>query len=490
MSKAGSFAALLALAACASCSGGFDRGVITGPSTFFVAVTQVNGQPLPASDKPLAANYGDRTEAWTFTIEARTPEGKLDPSFNGVVRLSSRPGAITEITADGAVGRNLKLTGGKASGTVALTAVYGPSRLWVDDLGYVPFVPAAGKKPQCSNGKDDNGNTLIDFPAEPGCAFADDDTEEGGSYASGVSAPVAYALPTLGDLQGYAPLSPYPYESIQVNADAPQRLVVTRVASDGFYVTDVSADAVKKGYNHIFAFNFSTPSGMRVCDRVTYLSGTVNDFFGFTELSFPSYKLSFPIAGQDACEVPDATVLDHATLNSPPAMENIESSLVRIEGFHVSKSFGPNNPTNGVFGPDASSCDFNGDGQVDFTANDEGTCANNCSADPECSEWTEYSARGSYKVSYVNPTTKVTDMILVNTGTVSGFDPTANKGRALDALTGTLRDFSGGTLNWTIETRCSDDLACQFDGCVKTPIPSQQACVRLRTVDDNDEGSN
>jgi hypothetical protein len=30
---------------------------------------------------------------------------------------------------------------------------------------------------------------------------------------------------------------------------------------------------------------------MRVCDKVTYLSGTVVEFFGFTELSFPGFKL-------------------------------------------------------------------------------------------------------------------------------------------------------------------------------------------------------
>jgi hypothetical protein len=51
------------------------------------------------------------------------------------------------------------------------------ARLWVEDLGYLPDT-TDGKADPAANGKDDNGDGLIDFPADPGCAFADDDTEE------------------------------------------------------------------------------------------------------------------------------------------------------------------------------------------------------------------------------------------------------------------------------------------------------------------------
>ena len=49
---------------------------------------------------------------------------------------------------------------------------------------------------------------------------------------------------------------------------------------------------------------------------------------------------------------------------------------------------------------------------------------------------------------------------------------------------------SGGSLNWTIETRCPDDLACGRVGCVAQALPSDKACVRLRTEEDNDQGTN
>jgi hypothetical protein len=455
------------------------------PAQFHVEITSVNGKPLPTREAPLPANRGDITETWTFEVEARTPSGEPDTTFNGVVRLSSRPGAISKVLGEDAVGRNLRLVGGKGAGSVELTAVYGPSRLWVDDLGYVPAKP--GTKPLCSNGKDDNGDVLIDFPADPGCAFADDDSEEGGTHAAGVSNAVEYALPKISDVQGNGPATPYAFESIEVNASSPQELIVTRVASDGFYVTDVNAAETANGYNHIFAFNFSTPPRMRVCDRVTFLSGTMNEFFGFTELSFPSFKLDPLLEGQPCTREPEPTLIDVSKLKSAVAMEKIESSLVRILGYHVAANFGPK-PVDEkqVFAPDSSNCDINGDGQIDFTAeNREGKCSNACSADPECSEWTAFSARGNYKVSK-GPN----DMILIQTGTVAEFDPVANKGLLLDSVTGTLRNFSGGPLNWTIEARCRDDLACGRDGCVPQAKPPNEACVRPRTQDDNDEGTN
>ncbi len=462
---------------------GSDPTVTVGASQFHVEITLVNGKPLPTKFAPLPANHGDVAERWDFTVEVRTPSGEPDPTFNGVVRLSSRPGAISKVIGEGAVGRNLLLVGGKGAGAVELTAVYGPSRLWVDDLGYLPAKP--GTKPVCSNGNDDNGDALVDFPADPGCAFAADDTEEGGTYAAGVSNAVEYALPKLSDVQGNGPATPYPYESIEINTSSPQDLVVTRVASDGFYVTDVNAAETANGYNHMFAFNFSTPAKMRVCDRVTYLSGTINEFFGFTELSFPSFKLDPLLEGQTCTRVPKPTLIDASKLKSAVEMEKIESSLVRIEGYHVSANFGPKHAEGNVFAPDASSCDFNDDGQIDFDDPKERDCSNNCSKSEECSEWTAFSARGSYKVSK-GPN----DMILIQTGTVSDFDPVANKGQLFDAVTGTLRNFSGGPLNWTIEARCSDDLLCGRFGCAEKVKTYTEACVFARTKDDNDEGTN
>lgn len=474
----------LGLAACGS--GTTDIG---GLSSFDVTIVQVNGAPPPPLDAPLPANIGTTDEAWQFEIQAMDPFG-APIDFNGYARVQVEPGAVTRVESEGAVGRNIAFTGGKAAGTAFVTAVYGPSRLWMEDVGYVPV--GAGENPRCADGEDGDGDGLIDYPADPGCAFADDDSEEEGSFAAGVSPPVHYALPRIADIQGAGTETPYPFEGIQV-ATAARRVIVTRISSDGFYATDL--DGPPDASNSIFAFNFSTPAGMRVCDRLVYLSGTISEFFGFTELSFPSYDVTFIKEGEGQCEVPEPTVIDAATFGDPVKREALESSLVRLEGWTIAPKFSPAHPVNdkgqytGNFNL-GSNCDLNDDGQIDYESQ-EGSCSNACADDPECSEWTGYSARGNYKVFKTMGTCKPETCMQIQTSVIADFDPPSHKGETLAAVTGTVRHFSGGSLNWTVEVRCPDDLVCSFSSaCSEEILPSTEACVRLRTTDDPDEGTN
>ncbi len=75
---------------------------------------------------------------------------------------------------------------------------------------------------------------------DPGCAFANDDTETSGNFAAGVSPPVNFALPRLSDIQGHGATTPYPEEGVQAMTADPAEVIVTRIASDGFYATDVT----------------------------------------------------------------------------------------------------------------------------------------------------------------------------------------------------------------------------------------------------------
>jgi len=469
---------LLGLAA-GACT--YDESDLKAVSTFAVAVVKVNGGAPPTAEAPLAANRGDKDEVWEVSIEARSPVGDPAP-FEGMVRLTVEPGAVVAVKGDGAQGRNILLKDGKAKAEVIVTAVYGPARLWVEDVGYIPA--QIGAIPACADGEDTDGDVLIDYPSDPGCAFANDDTEEEGTFAAGVSPPVAYSLPSLRDIQGEGSSTPYPFEGMQVNTGEGHRVVVTRVSSDGFYVTDLSEQA--SGYNSLFAFNFNTPARMRVCDQVVYLAGTVSEFFGFTELSFPSYRLLYPHEG-DTCEVPEPRVLDGFTIASDIEMEKLESGLVRVNDYIISKNFGSKPAVGNVFLPDQTNCDLNGDGQVDFDSPVEASCGNECSKDPDCSEWTGFAARGNFKAKSASGG----DVMQLNLGTVPLFDPVANKGKMLASVTGTLRNFSGGSLNWTIETRCPDDLVCDIStACSDKERPSSEACVRLRSIDDNDQGTN
>ncbi len=477
-----------------------------GPSTFQVVVTSINGNPLPTATNPLPASHGLLMDNWGFTIEAHTPTGDL-ADFNGYVRLTLAPGTVIGVTGgqSGVNAPNVLVQNGTASGTVVVTGAYGPSALWVEDLGYLPAQP--GTVPACSNGLDDNQNGLIDFPADPGCYYADDDSEDGGTYAAGVSAAVQYALPKISDVRGHA-RTPYSNEAIEIATQDPEYLVVTRISSGGFFVTDLSASEVAGGYNSLFAFNFSAPPNMRVCDRITYLSGTANDFYGFTQLSFPSFDNSYVVLGQDGgtfdadggvpgCRVPEPHVLDPSLfLDKDTTAQNLypwESSLVRLQGFTIAENFGAKLAVSNAFAPGQSNCDFNGDGEIDYTAITpncapgmcEGDCATACDDDVHCSEWTSYSARNEYKVY------NGAAMVQVDTSSVATFDPPSNAGHMMPIISGTLTEFSGGDLNWTVEVRCTDDLVCPAAwGCTtQAPISSDTACVQARTIDDNDQGT-
>jgi hypothetical protein len=95
--------------------------------------------------------------------------------------------------------------------------------------------------------------------------------------------------------------------------------------------------------------------------------------------------------------VPEPRVLDGFTIASDIEMEKLESGLVRVNDYIISKNFGSKPAVGNVFLPDQTNCDLNGDGQVDFDSPVEASCGNECSKDPDCSEWTGFAARGNFK---------------------------------------------------------------------------------------------
>lgn len=456
------------------------------------------GDKLPTiKDSPLPLPTAHTPVEIDTEIKALKADGTVDTTFNGYVRVSVEPGAVVDVQgADGAgaEGRNALLKNGVAKDEkVFVEQARGPTRLWVEDIGYKPADPF--KPPECSDGIDNDGDGLIDYPQDPGCAFANDDSETGGTFAAGVSHSIYFQKPRLADVQGLSAATPYPEQAVNILTDPPAEDIVTAVASDGFFTTDITD---KRGYNHMYAYTFSTPGGLRVCDRLTDLSGTASEFFGFTELNFPSYDVHewrFPTKtskGDGACRVPEPWVIDKTNLVDPVQMESHESGLVRVQNVTVANELGPKLATNGHFAVGQSNCDLNGDGKVDFTAGSpEAACAQACDADPQCSEWTEYSSRGDYRVNLANGG----GSIQVNTSALSGFDPTALHGQTLASVTGMLREFSGGTLNWTINARCRDDLVCTESNsfCKKgpqKPVSSSTACVEPRTTYDPNEATN
>ncbi len=462
---------------------------------------------------------GDRVHRLPLKIEAPQPfrivvraldvNGNVDASYNGFVRISSKPGAIERINSADADGRSLKLTNGESPETeIRITNAYGATYILADDLGYEPGDALGTPPPACANGIDDDGDGKIDFPADEGCAFANDNSELGGSYSQGSSTPIYYELPRVADVRGLRcdatgancsgnGKTAYPKEQILLDTgyhDKPDGtqaydfdMVVTRIASDGFYVTDIKD--TRGGFSSLFAFNFNAPPSMRVCDRLKSLGGTADEFFGFTQLAYPTWTLEEWDPQKRPCLVPEPRVLGFEDA-TPDQLLPASGSLVRVLAVDgkvevkVTPKFGPGDlpQKGGAFVPSATAgtnCDLNKDGHIDFTkGTPEEQCSTACGIDPECTEYSNFASRGSFRITVKDIVGGNVVALQADSSTSAEFNPVEMKGVPIKSFSGTLLFFSGGS-QFTITARCKDDIVTDVKA---QPLPSDKACVFPRTV--------
>lgn len=472
-----------------SCSSGF--GHISSQAHLTVAIT---GGDVGAPDKRLPISFSPSSPV-KVRIEAHTPNGDLDTSYQGWVRISVRPGTVFA-SNDGSGGRNVQLRDGVATDVaVPLVASYGDAHIWAEDLGFVPVSDLKRTPPpQCSDGIDNDGDGKIDAAADDGCFAANDDSETGGTYATGVSGKIFYALPRIADVRGIALNSggatAFPGEQVSMATgwnEAANRfdydVVVTRIASDGFYVTDVSDQALR-GFASVFAFTFSAPTKLRVCDRMKVFAGTASDFYGFTEIGFPTWSVEYYDPNARPCLVPEPYVFSVADLANTKALFKVESAMVRVlstgtVSAHIGAHIGAGFPAAPNYTPtaDASNCDLNQSGKVEFGNPAEAACATACQADVECSEFSSFLGQSNFNLVVTDSASNATAKIQANGSAAPGFDAVILKGKPIKSFTGTLRYFSGGS-QFTVEARCGDDIVTDLNA---QPMSSNSACVRPRT---------
>jgi hypothetical protein len=511
---------LFAVVAAAGCTDGFPR---VGPAKrLTLRFVQGSNPGSPTQRIPLSL---ENPTSFTFNVEALGRDGQRDLTMNSFVRFTARPGAVVSVTHPRAAGRSVRLETGLAENVVVqVTGSYGDTTIWAEDAGFEPADPLGNPPPQCSDRIDNDGDGKVDGVDE-GCAAPNDNTEANGTYASGASDVIFFAFPRIADVRGAATgggATAFPKQQILIDTGYhPDTnvydfdVVVTRIASDGFYVTDTGD---KRGYSSVFAFNFNPPPRMRVCDRLRSFGGTASDFFGFTEIGYPTWTLEeWQGPQQRPCLVPEPTLLTPTNMDATN-LRKVIAGLVRVATqdtlqAHIGKHFGRKKPIDQACldkaladaptlsptdkaarlaacvqdpGDDASNCDVNGDGKVDFNNEPEKTCANKCSADLECTEFSNYDSRSAFRVVVTDTATNQSAAVQANGTTASNFDPVALRGQPLRAFTGTLRFFSGGT-QFTIEARCEADIVVDL---AKGPLPSDKACVFPRTIGDNNAGTN
>ncbi len=509
--------AALALGAAFAIAGCGDTSGRLG-TTSFLKVTITAGD-VGARDRLLPLTF-DKSAPITLKVVATRADGQIDTAYNGYVRISVKPGTVVNLSGDGVDGRNVLMKNGVVDNVrVAVAGSFGPTHLWAEDIGYTPADPKRTPPPACSNGIDDNGNGLIDYPADPGCAFANDDTEDLGTFAAGASPTVFFQSPRISDVRGVVQggaATTFPHQQVQIDTGwSPEAntfrhsVVVTRISSDGFYATDID-DA--RGYGSVFAYNFTAPPQMRICDRMKAYGGTAADFYGFTEMGFPTWELEEWDPLKRPCLIPEPHVFtaqelardDKGAYVTTAALTRQIAAMTRVVNdptnpdptkrvdVHVASHFGPNLPDLATLKPtaDATNCDYDHNGKINFNADPEKTCANNCALDLECSEYSGFLSQNAF-VLVVTGADPITGVPLVGTIQANGsasalFDPVALRGKTIHSFTGTVRYFSGGA-QYTIEARCEEDIIVDQN---TAPIDSGRACVHARTSSDNSSASN
>lgn len=469
--------------------------------TMFLTITDApSARGTPEAPLP----YATSGVTFTLRIEARGRLNELLRDFDGYVQLGVTPGILQSIEGAAVEGRNVRLTGGVAEGVrVTFARAYGETRLTVEEAGYLPHDPNDAVPPACADGMDNDGDGRADFPADYGCAAPNDDTERAGSYAQATSEPIYFASPRLSDVQGHGSTSPLINERITVTEGT---LVVTRINVSGFWVTDI-ADTSCGGmpcYNSIFMFNFRLPEGLRPCDRLSRLQGTVAEFVSTTQFSQPAWTVAPDGLWIDRdrsgeCPIPDATVITAAMLNSADtSLEALESGLVRIENATFSPNIGPGSRNSDEpnrlhcmrsgmnvtcdFRPGVSNCDLNNDNRIDYTPGNgvdvtEGDCANVCQRTAGCSEWTNWLRFGQLAVDLPMQSTTASRIIIAPREAIANFDPEVPPATGALAVTGTLKQVGP---NWIIEPRCTQDLVLNLPG--QTVLRARESCLLPRTV--------
>jgi hypothetical protein len=503
------------------CGGGFPRQ--ENSKQLSVTITSTNAGS-PTNRLPISFT---QTQTFTVHIEARNEDGSINTSYNSFVRASVTPGEVTTVTGPGAEGRNVQLTNGVADGIqVSVLASFGDAHIWFEDLGYIPADPLGQPPPECSNGIDDNHNGLIDYPADPGCYAANDNTEDGGTYAAGVTAPIYFTIPRIADVRGVSQggtATTFPNEQVTMDTGFDPdtvsyrfNTVISDISSTGFFVTDTGDS---RGFSSVFAYTFNAPPDLRVCDRLKQFAGTSSDFYGFTEINYPTWLhepwdpngLNGGVARP--CLVPEPHVLTLPEIeNTNDQLFDLESSLVRVLAtgnvtVHMGQHFGPNLPGQDatgaytVIGPNASNCDILNTGKVDFNNDPDKSCATACTADPECTEFTNYLSENQFALVVVDSTQPTAPAKANAKGNAApGFNPFVLKNQGpcvvvpgtatctkdsdcpntpvgvcniptgaqqgtcesktcgyIKSFTGSVTYFSGGN-QFTVEARCVDDI--------------------------------
>jgi hypothetical protein len=297
-------AALLALAAtgCVETLPGLDE-------TTSLAVTLVSPADPGAPDRRLP----DSARMVTVQVEARDVTNQRDPRVSRSVEVYVQfLGTLTPALGTPIPFATIDLVDGvSAAADLTLPAVFGETRLWIEDGG------------------------------------------DDGTFATGTSPALWYRDPFIADIStprdlgALDALSASPLQNKQVTVTASRygargRLVVTGTYAQGYSLSDVEcADeagtppCVADDFDHVLVFSFSRPKdemgrNISAGQFLDGFAGGVQEFNGLTEMGFPqSFATDTSV---DPARIPPPARVLPSWFTTPIEFEKHESGLIEVVG--------------------------------------------------------------------------------------------------------------------------------------------------------------
>lgn len=267
------------------------------------------------------------------TVVAYDEKGEFLSDFNRPVSFRVTPGVLKSVSSNSSALKGLMLApmkNGMNDGEIIVEVanVYGPVVLWAQDSAaektYSAPVTSTG-----SEAGDETGRSSYAF-SEPTEIQDDPASAPYRTYTAGASKAIYFETPTIIDMQRMDEYdsattasncsagidqctinnrtSAFISNFLTINAMKPlECLVVTAITNAGFYVTDLSAHYAEldgdtsfrlqmepytralSHFGHLFVYNFSYPDDLMLGDCLKAVTGTVQEFSGNTQITFPSW---------------------------------------------------------------------------------------------------------------------------------------------------------------------------------------------------------
>ena len=116
--------------------------------------------------------------------------------------------------------------------------------------------------------------------------------------------------------------------------------------------------------------------------------------------------------------------------------------------------------------------------------NPENDCNAACTADPECTEWSNYVTRSTFRITVSRRRTARRRPSRPTPRPPPGFDPVAMKGKPLRCVRRARMTFFSGGAQYTIEARCKDDIVVDLKQRRSSPTRCAQSTTTARRSTD------